>query len=31
MNGPDIEGVDEEKTLIVESVRTWKNYQKRVS
>ncbi len=31
MNGPDLEGVDEEKTLILESVKTCKNDQKRVS
>jgi hypothetical protein len=30
MNGPDIETVDEVKTLILESVDVWKNYKKRV-
>jgi hypothetical protein len=30
MNGPDIEVVEEVKTLILESVDVWKNYKKRV-
>jgi hypothetical protein len=29
MNGPDIEAVDEVKTLILGSVSVWKNYKKR--
>jgi hypothetical protein len=29
MNGPDIETVDEVKSLILESVNVWKNYKKR--
>jgi hypothetical protein len=28
MNGPDIETVDDVKTLILESVAVWKNYKK---
>ena len=30
MNGPDIQAVDEVKSLILESVNTWKNYKKRL-
>ena len=30
LNGPDMEAVDEVKTLILESVNTWKNYKKRM-
>ena len=30
LNGPDIEAVDEVKTLILESVNVWKNYKKRM-
>ena len=30
MNGPDIEAVDEVKTLILESVNALKNYKKRM-
>ncbi len=30
MNGPDIEAVDEVKSLILESVNAWKNYKKRM-
>jgi hypothetical protein len=28
MNGPDIEAVDEVKTLVLESVNVWKNYKR---
>jgi hypothetical protein len=29
MNGPDIEGVDEVKVVILELVNVWKNYKNR--
>ena len=29
MNGPDIQAVDEVQTLILESLKAWKNYNKR--
>ena len=30
LNGPDIKAVDEVKALILESVNSWKNYEKRM-
>ena len=30
LNGPDIEAVDEVKTLILECLNVWKNYKKRI-